>query len=183
MAVFLAFRRSTKKIAKGVPLLSVSIALSACVPSGHLASTQAPVPVFDPVAFFAGHTEGKGRLSVILRRHTPTLVEGYGVAPGAGQIDLEQDVRVGVGKPTHRTWHLRRIAPDRYAGTLSDAVGPVTGEVTGNRLHLQFAMKHGLHAQQWLDLQPGGQTARNRMVVTKFGVPVASVDETIVRRP
>ena len=43
-------------------------------------------------------------------------------------------------------------------------------------------MKGGLHAQQWLYLQPGGQVARNRMVVTKFGVPVASLDETITKR-
>ena len=44
-------------------------------------------------------------------------------------------------------------------------------------------MQGGLHAQQWFYLQPGGQVALNRMVVTKFGLPVASLDETIRRLP
>lgn len=55
----------------------------------------------------------------------------------------------------------------------------MTGEVTGNLLHLAFSMKGGLRAQQWLYLQPGGQVSRNRMLITKFGLPVASLDETI----
>ena len=154
---------------------------AACVPSGRLAGEQAAAPDFDPIAFFAGHTEGRGRLAVILRHDQPTLVEGHGVVGPVGTITLDQDVRRGTEAPTHRTWRLRRVAPGRYAGTLSDASGPVAGDVTGNRLHLRFAMKGGLKAQQWLYLQPGGQVARNRMVVTKFGIPVASLDETITR--
>ena len=42
-------------------------------------------------------------------------------------------------------------------------------------------MKGGLRARQWLSLQPGGQAVRNRMVVSKFGVPVARLDELIER--
>lgn len=170
-------------ILPGTAALAALFAIGGCVPSGHLASAQAPAPVFDPVAFFSGHTEGRGSLAVAMRDRKPTLVEGHGTVTPDGGIDLAQDVRQSDGKPTHRTWHLRRIAPGRYVGTLSDAREPVTGEVEGNRLHLRFAMKGGLRAQQWLYLQPGGQAARNRLVVTKFGMPVASLDETIVRTP
>ena len=74
-----------------------------------------------------------------------------------------------------------RVGPGRYRGTLTEASGPVTGEVVGNRLTLAFPMRGGLRVRQWLYLQPGGQVARNRLVVTKLGVPVASLDEVITR--
>lgn len=160
--------------------LAAIFGISACVPSDHLASVRATAPVFDPIVFFAGHTKGRGSLAVAMRHRKQTLVDGHGIVTPDG-IDLIQDVRLGDDKPTHRIWHLRRIANGHYTGTLSDARGPVTGKVDGNCFHLRFAMKGGLHAQQWLYLGPGGQTARNRMVVTKFGLPVASLDETIVR--
>ncbi len=98
-----------------------------------------------------------------------------------GAIVLEQDVHRGNAAPTHRSWYLHRVGPGRYAGTLTDANGPVAGEVVNNSLHLGFAMQGGLHADQWLYLQPGGLVARNRMVVTKFGIAIASLDETITR--
>lgn len=165
----------------GTAALTAVFAASACVPSDHLARARAPAPVFDPIVFFAGHTKGRGSLAVAMHRRKPTLVDGHGIVTSDGGIDLAQDVRQGDGTPTHRTWHLRRIATGRYAGTLSGARGPVSGEVEGNCFHLRFAMKGGLRAQQWLYLQPDGQTARNWMIVTKFGVTVAHLEETIVR--
>ena len=154
-----------------------------CVPAGHLVRYRAPAPSFDPIAFFAGPTEGVGSLKIAFRHRQATLVRGTGRRDGDAAIVLDQDVRRGDEKPTHRTWRLHRVAPGRYAGTLTDASGPVAGDVLGNRLHLAFAMKGGLKAEQWLYLQPGGEVARNRMVVTKFGIPVASLDEVITRLP
>ena len=134
-----------------------------------------------PIRFFAGRTQGTGSLKIVLHSRQATLVTGVGVADGDRSIVLDQEVRRGDDSPTHRTWHLQALGAGHYRGTLSDATGPVTGEVDGNRLHLRFAMKGGLQAQQWLYLQPGGQIARNRMVITKFGLSVASLDETITR--
>ena len=79
---------------------------AACVPSGHLAREQAPAPTFDPIAFFAGHTEGGGELSVVFSGRKPTLVEGHGLVVPDGSIDLDQIVRRGDKAPTRRTWHL-----------------------------------------------------------------------------
>lgn len=121
-------------------------------------------------------------LTVMTRHRQAVLVEGKGVVTPDGGIVLDQDVRRGGEAATHRTWHLQRVGTGQFAGTLSDASGPVTGDVSGNCLHLRFAMKGGLRAQQWLYLRPDGQSAHNRLVVTKLGVPVASLDETIVRR-
>lgn len=44
-------------------------------------------------------------------------------------------------------------------------------------------MKDGLHVEQFLYLRPGGPVAQNRMVVSKLGIPVAGLDETVTRMP
>jgi hypothetical protein len=41
--------------------------------------------------------------------------------------------------------------------------------------------KGGLRADQWLTLQPGGAEVRNVMIIRKFGIAVARLDETIRR--
>ncbi len=165
-----------------IPAALALLAATACVPSGHMAYERAVDPTFDAIAFFAGPTQGEGVLRIAMHHPQTVRVEGRGMVQADGGIVLEQDVRRGDAAPTHRVWHLHRDAPGRYVGTLSDAIGPVRGETSGNRLHLAFALKGGLRVQQWLYLRPGGQIARNRMIVAKFGVPVASLDETITRQ-
>ena len=165
---------------RSVVAATACLFLGACVHSDHLPREQARTPRFDPIAFFTGTTEGRGSLKVMFRARQQTLVMGQGRTTSDGDIVLDQQVRRG-SVSARRTWRLRRTGADRYAGTLSDASGPVLGTVAGNCLHLTFAMKGGLRAEQWLYLQPDGQTARNRMVVTMLGVPVARLDETIGR--
>lgn len=155
---------------------------TACASAGDLTSRAAAMPVFDPGAFFAGKTQGRGTLKVAFRRAEPTLVEGRGHVTGDGTIVLDQDVTRGDAPMTHRRWRLHRTGPNAYGGTLTDATGPVVGDVAGNRLHLAFRMKGGLRAQQWLYLRPGGGIADNRMVVTKFGIAVATLHEVIARQ-
>lgn len=160
-------------------MLVASLCLAGCVSTTHPAG--APAPRFDAVRFFEGRSEGKGILKVALHRATTTLVEGNGRVAADGSIVLDQTVR-REGKPaTQRQWVLHPAGTDRYTGTLSDAVGPVDGRVHGAVLHLRFAMKGGLQAEQFLDLQPGGTVARNVMIIRKLGLPVARLDETITR--
>lgn len=118
---------------------------------------------------------------MVLSGRKLTLVEGHGVVEPDGSIDLDQVMRRGDKPPSRRTWHLYRVSSGHYAGTLSNTTGPVAGDVSGNRLHLSFAMKGGLHAEQFLYLRPDGQVAQNRLIVSKLGMPVASLDETITR--
>lgn len=164
-------------------LLPFLLMLGACVPTGHLNREQASTPTFDPIIFFSGRTQGQGSLKVMNKHRQPTRVDGQGSVAADGSVLLEQEVTQGDRPSTQRTWHLRRVAPDRYQGTLTDAVGPVRGDVSGNLLHLSFVMKSGMRAQQWLYLEPGGQVVHNRMIVSKFGVAVARLDETIRRLP
>ena len=155
--------------------------LAGCAPSSPVAPVRGVGPAFDPVAFFSGRTRGEGRLTVAFAGARPVRVESRGTAEADGGVVLDQSVREGDRPVRRRQWRLRPLGAGRWAGTLSDAGGPVTGEVTGHRLHLRFRLKSGLRAEQWLELQAGGRTALNRMVVTKWGVPVARLTETITR--
>lgn len=155
------------------------LTLSLLLAAGPHAATPTPRR-FDALAFFDGHSEGEGRLKVVLHGGKLVHVRSDGHREG-GTLVLDQRVEEE-GKPAReRTWHIRQVSPGRYAGTLSDAAGPVTGETRGDRLHLAFRMKGGLKADQWLTLAPDGQSAHNVLKVRKLGIVVATLEETIRR--
>ena len=136
-------------------------------------------PVFPVMKFFEGRTEGQGTIKVALGATRTLNVRSRGRIEPDGTLVLVQNVEEA-GKPARtRTWRIRETAPNRFAGTLSDASGPVRGQVRGNRLHLAYRIKGGLDADQWLTLGSGGRSADNRMTVRKFGLVVAKVRETI----
>lgn len=141
----------------------------------------AAVADFDPMRFFAGQTRGAGTLKVLLRARVPIAVRGAGRIERDGTLVLDQVVAEGRKPARTRQWRLRRVAPGRYVGTLSDARGPVTGKVDGNRLHLRFATPGGFAIQQWLTLAPDGRSAANRLEARRFGITVATLDERITR--
>lgn len=156
--------------------LLVALALAGCATSPPPA---ARAPVFDPLIFFEGRLRGAGELRVLLSRPRVVAVESRGRVGRDGALILDQRVEEQ-GRPARtRRWVIRRTGPGTYAGALSDAAGPVRGEVEGNRLRLRFPMDGGLAAEQWLTLSPDGRVARNRMTVSKLGVTVARLDETI----
>lgn len=146
-------------------------------------AADAAAPTFSPLSFFAGRTEGNGVLHRIASRAKAVHVLGTGTAEGNSSIELVQQVEVA-GKPSReRRWHLRDLGSGRYTGTLSEAVGPVAGDVAGNVFHVRFRLKGGFGVQQWMRLQPGGRVVLNHLVVRKFGIRVASLDETIRKLP
>ena len=139
----------------------------------------APAPRFDPVAFFTGRTEGIGDMRIIMHATRHVRVEGIGTAQPDGSIVLEQKVAGAGRKPTTRTWRLRATAPGQYAGTLSDARGPIAADSSGDVLHLRYVSKGGFRVEQSMTLAPDGRSARNLLVARRWGVVVARLDETI----
>lgn len=146
-----------------------------------LALASAPLH-FDPLAFFAGHSEGVGRLRIMLHRGRAVHVAGEGRPQPDGSLVLDQTVAAEGKAITRRRWRLRRIAPGRYAGTLTDARGPVTAETRGDRLHIAYLTAGKVRIEQWLTLAPDGRSAANRLTARRFGVTVARLDETIRKR-
>jgi hypothetical protein len=140
----------------------------------------APAPATAPEQFFVGRTEGVGTASVMMSGKHGVRVHSRGRIARDGALILEQVVEEE-GKPARRrTWRLVRSG-NRISGSITDARGPVTGDVTGSVFHLRYRMADGPTVEQWITIQPGGRSAQNRMVFRKFGMKVATVAETIRR--
>ncbi|MGZ8313218.1 MAG: DUF3833 family protein [Allosphingosinicella sp.] len=133
-----------------------------------------------PEQFFTGRTQGAGTVNIILSgRHGVRSQSRGRMERGALLIDqvVEEE-----GKPARRrSWRLVRNGANGFTGTLSDARGRLTGTVAGNVLHLRYRLAEGPSVEQWITLHPGGRTAHNRMVFKRFGLTVATYEETIRR--
>lgn len=157
-------------------LLAAALPLAAC--AGGRPPGTASGPAFDPIAFFSGSTRGSGELSIVLRPPRPITVQGEGRVRADGTLVLRQRVEEERRPARTRRWELRRTGPGTYAGTLSDATGPVRAEASGNTLHIRYSSRQG-NVEQWLVLAPNGRSAQNRLTVKRLGVVVATVNETI----
>lgn len=153
--------------------------LGGCSATSPAPELAAPAPVFLAERFFLGRTAGEGSLKIVFKDAQSIRVEGRGRLQPDGTLILDQMVWRGGTAPKQRQWRIRTVAPGRYRGRLTDATDEIVGETHGNLLHLSYPMKGGVHAEQWLYLQPDGRTALNRMRITKLGMPVARLDETI----
>ena len=132
--------------------------------------------------FFVGRTEGTGTAHVIMSGRHGVRVHSRGRMDG-GTLVIAQTIEEE-GKPARsRTWRLTRSAANRITGSITDARGPVTGEVAGNVVHLRYRLAEGASVEQWITFHPGGRTARNRMTFRRFGLNVATVEEVIRRVP
>ena len=126
-----------------------------------------------------GARKAKGEVKVVFKSPYGVRVHGRGRIDPNGALVLVQDVLEEGKPPRRRSWYIRETAPGRYAGTLSDATGPVKLEVVGGRFHIKFRMKGGLGVEQWLTAAPDGASVHNSMVIRKFGLKVATLEERI----
>lgn len=131
--------------------------------------------------FFTGRTEGAGTVHVILTGRHAVRDRARGRVERGNVLILDQVVEEE-GKPRRsRTWRLVRGAAGRVTGTISDARGPVTGNVAGNVLNLRYRMAEGPSVEQSITLHANGRTATNRMTFRRFGMRVATM-ESVIRR-
>lgn len=164
---------------RGAAALAAALTLGGCLPTVTLPAASAD-PRFDPVAFFAGETEGSGTLTTLTGQRQALQVASVGRTDGVGGLVLDQRIAL-VGEPVRmRRWTIRPVAPGRFTGTLTEAIGPVEGLVTGNRMTIRYRTKD-YAVRQVLALQPGG-AVRNRLDIVKWGLNVARLDETILRK-
>lgn len=141
---------------------------------------QAPA-AFAPEQFFVGRSEGQGVVHVMLAGRHGVRDHSRGHMDHAGALVLDQLVEEEGKPPRRRVWRLVRAGANRFAGTISDALGPVSGEVEGSTLHLRYRLAEGPSVEQWITFQPGGRIARNRMTFRRFGLSVATLEGTIRR--
>lgn len=149
------------------------------VPLAALALSPAYAQPAPTLRFFEGETESEGTVDEVFKRPYTVRSRGRGKIEADGTLVMTQLVDQP-GKPQHRrSWRMREVSPGRFAGTISDAVGPVTGEAVGGRFHFRFRMKGGLAVEQWLTPMDGNTAVRNAMIIRKFGIKVAKADEVI----
>ena len=149
---------------------------------GLLLVTQAPAA--SPLEqFFIGRTHGEGTVRMMMARPHAVRDRSVGRVDRSGALILEQVVEEE-GKPARRrSWRLVRSGAHTVTGTISDARGPVTGELRGNILSLRYRAAEGPSVEQTITLDPGGHTATNRMTFRRFGLRVATVQSVIRRVP
>lgn len=154
----------------------LAIAVSAC--AKDIARPTVGAPAFQPMAFFTGRTHGDGELAKLFNRPVKVTVDSVGRRQG-NTLVLDQTIREGRSPPSVRRWTMRSIAPNRYSGTLTDAVGQVNVSVSGSRANIRYRTKAGFDVEQQLVLQNDGKTILNRLSAHRFGVRVATLNETI----
>ena len=131
--------------------------------------------------FFVGRTESVGRVKVMFQKDYTTRSTGVGRIEPDGSLLLVQQV-VDDGKaPQERRWHIRQVAPGRYAGTMTEADGPVAIERVGDQYRFRFAMHGKQNVEQFMAPLPGGKVASSSAKVRKFGLVVATTSG-IIRR-
>jgi hypothetical protein len=158
-------------------------ALLTCAVPAVAAEPAKPQPQLDPLEFFTGETRGAGTIKVMMKPPAAVRAETRGTPDGKGGMTLDQKV-FEAGQPVRiRRWVLRPTSKTTLTGTVTDAAGPVTGNLSGNRLHLKYRMKGGLAAELFMYLQPDRRTLRNQMIVRKWGMVVARIDETVRKLP
>jgi hypothetical protein len=130
------------------------------------------------MSFFAGRSHGSGTLKVIASGAIPIAVESVGKRHGDALV-LQQVIHEGSKPPRTREWRIRKLGPNSFGGALTDASGPVDMQVRGPRALIRYRMKNGMVVHQQLALQVDESTVLNHLEVKKWGIRVASLDETI----
>lgn len=179
-------------------LVAATLLLTGCVsapPGTSPAPPLAAAPLFDPLTFFAGKSEGTGTLAKVMADPVPVRVESRGriemiatreaawAAPPRRVLVIDQTVHEGDKPPRKRQWRLTEVARGRYEGSLSDAISPVSAQVQGNRLVIAFTIKDGFKVHQELTLSPDGSRAANVLRVSQLGMTVAVLAEDIRKLP
>lgn len=129
--------------------------------------------------FFEGSTESLSTVKVLMKKPYRSRAIGVGKIRTDGSLELVQQV-TDDGRPAKmRRWLVHQVAPGRYSGTMTEALGPVDVQEVDGRYRFRFKMKGHLAVEQWLTPQPGGRAASNKATIRKFGMKVASAEGVI----
>ena len=155
------------------------ITFSVLVSASPAATATAPAASLDMTAFFTGRTHAENVMKIVFKRSSRLVVDSVGRKGEHGEFILIDTVHEN-GKPVRqRKWVMRPAGPNRFTGTLSDAVGPVDVTVGGRAATIRYTMNGGLRVVQQLGLTGDGRTLTNRVAVRKFGLKFATIEGKI----
>lgn len=139
------------------------------------------VSIRQPLRFFEGRTEMVSVVRVMMKKPYRSRTLGTGQMLPDGSLALLQQVYDEGQPPEQRRWKVRQVGPSRYAGTMTEAIGPVVVDDMGGRYRFKFRMKGNLAVEQWVTPLPGGTSAQTKLTVRKLGLKVATSVGTIRR--
>ena len=145
-----------------VALLAVALSLA----------TRAPAESPDPMSFFEGRTESIGMVKIATKKMFRSRAIGKGEIMPDGSLKLIQRVEDEGELPRDRRWHVRKVAPGRYSGRMSEARGPVTVEEIDGKFRFRFRMDGNVLVEQWLTPAADGRSAKSKVIIRKFGIRV-----------
>jgi hypothetical protein len=154
-----------------VGLLSASAAL--------LMANSAIAETVKPMRFFEGRTESVGTIKLFMKKPYRSRAVGRGVIGADGSLLLIQQVEDEGRPPRERRWRIREVGPGHFAGSMSEAIGPVIIDDVHGSYRFRFKMKGNVAVEQWLVPLPGGMAARNSLKIRKYGMTVGTSDGTI----
>ena len=133
----------------------------------------------DPLTFFAGRTESVGTVKIAMKKPYRSRAVGRGEIAPDGTLNLVQKVEDQGQLPRERRWKMRKVAPGKYAGTMSEARGPVTVEEVDGKYRFRFRMDGNVAVEQWLIPAKDGRSAASKISIRKYGVLVGRSDAVI----
>ena len=146
---------------------------------GASSAVADPGQKLDMLDFFTGKTHGDNVMKTAFHRPHKLIVDSVGGHNKEGEFILIDNVQEE-GKPARkRVWAMHPAGTNHFTGSLSDAVGPVDVNVSGDTATIRYTMKDGhIAIDQRLQLQRDGSLS-NRVVARKFGMKFGQVDGTI----
>lgn len=114
----------------------------------------------------------------------------------AQKLVLREDFQYDDGTTETREWHLNKTGANSYEGTAANVVDTAKGETSGNAFHFnyRFDLPVGdstwrVTFDDWMYLQPDGETLINIATISKWGVRLGTVhiffrkDDAIAKKP
>jgi hypothetical protein len=154
----------------------VPLTFAGALSSAAFASAQ---PSTDPFTFYEGVTDTSGTLKIVMHNPVRTHCISRGELRPDGSLSLVQRVEDEGSAPYLRRWLVRQVSPGHFVGAMSQASGPVAIDQIGDRYRFRFRMSGGLSVEEWLTPLPGGKSAKSSSIVHKFGIAVATSEETV----
>lgn len=133
----------------------------------------------DPMSFFEGRTESVGTVKLAMKKPFRSRAVGKGEILPDGTLNLVQRVEDQGQQPRERRWRVRKVGNGRYAGTMSEAKGPVTVEEIDGRYRFRFRMDGNVAVEQWLIPAADSKSAVSKVTIRKFGILIGRSDAVI----
>jgi len=136
--------------------------------------------------YFQGRTVGKGvfESGIAGVRREFTVVTRGTWNPKTFTLRLREDFAYDDGERETKVWFFQKVAADRYIGTRSDVLNPVTIRAGGPSITFNYAAEvateDGPVALRFFDTltKVDARTVRNTADVMKYGIVVGTVDLT-----